>query len=369
MGRVRAVTKKASRLLPKRLRHSLFAKLKDKYRYRPYFDAVEGRTANFAALSKRMRSSYRPLDLPLVMISQVERSGGSMMAQLFDGHPQVLAHPHELKIGYPHKRVWPPLDIADTDEQFRVLFELNNIDFFEEGYTKGRHNTHRMNFFLMPQLQREIFREVLGRKGAERTARDVLNAYFTSYFNAWLNMRTQIDEAKFITGFVPMMASEAGNMAKFWQAYPDGYVISVVRSPLSWHPSFVKLKSDLPDLTNIKATAARWNASTEAMFRERDRNKDRVIVLRFDDVVKNTEATMKLICRRIGLNFHPSLISPTFNGEPIGSNSIFGATTPGVVTSTPAQRESLISDEERDYLEKHCMPVYRRAMQELVETV
>jgi hypothetical protein len=105
------------------------------------------------------------------------------------------------------------------------------------------------------------------------------------------------------------------------------------------------------------------------MFRERERMKDRVIVLRFEDVVKNTEATMRLVCRRIGLKFHPSLVSPTFNLEPIASNSSFGATKPGVVTSAPAERESLLSDAERDYLTAHCMPLYERALKEIAEPV
>ncbi len=290
------------------------------------------------------------------------------MAQLFDGHPGVLAHPHELKIGYPNKRIWPPTDIADLDEQFRVLFELNNIDFFESGYTKGRHNSYRMNFFLLPQLQRELFREALTKSG-RTSARDVLNAYFTSYFNAWLNMRTRIDQARFVSGFTPMIAVEPENMDRFWEAYPDGYLISSIRSPLSWHPSFVRLKRDAAELTNVKATAARWNSSVQAMFRERGRNPDRVVVLRFDDLVKNTEASMRLICSRIGLDFHPALVTPTFNGEPIASNSLFAATEPGVMNHTPAQRESLLSDEERGYLNEHCMPLYERAMRELVETV
>lgn len=285
------------------------------------------------------------------------------MAQLFDGHPQVLAHPHELKIGYPNKRFWPPTDVADVDEQFRLLFELNNIDFFESGYTKGKYNTHRMNFFLMPQAQREIFREAL-RNFNRRTSRDVLNAYFTSYFNAWINMRSPIEGTKFVTGFVPMMAALESNMEQFWDAYPDGYVISIIRSPLSWHPSFVKLKGG-----TVEQTAARWNASTDAMFREKERNQDRVIVLRFDDLVKNTEATMRLICNRIGLDFHPSLISPTFNGEPIGSNSVFSGTEPGVMNSAPTQRETLLSDDERRHIEAHCMPLYRRALDGLVEKV
>lgn len=368
MASAQGAKENATRSLPRAMARRVLGLIKDQLRYRPYFNAVKGRSANVAALINRMKEAYQPVNQPLILISQVERSGGSMLAQLFDGHPDVLAHPHELKIGYPNKRIWPPLDIADVDEQFRVLFELNNVDFFERGYSKGKHNTDRMNFFLMPQLQLELFREAL-KKGVRANGRDVLNAYFTSYFNAWLNMRSRIDQARFVSGFVPMLAVEPNNMDQFWETYPDGYLISSVRSPLSWHPSFARLKRDAPDMTKVSATAARWNSSVEAMFRERARKPDRVIVLRFDDLVKKTEASMRLICSRIGLDFHPALVTPTFNGEPIASNSAFAPTKPGVMNDTVVERESLLSDEERDHLTKHCMPLYERAMKELVETV
>ena len=352
------------RLIPKRLKK----RLREYVRYHSYFAAVAGRAANVDAIAKRLKLSCRPVECPLIMVSQVERSGGSLMAQLFDGHPDLLAHPHELKIGYPDKRDWPPMGLPNLDKQFRVLFELDNIDFCENGYVKGQYYEARQNFFLVPHIQRELFREAM-KKAQGRTSRDVLNAYFTSYFNAWLNMRGRIERAKFVTGFVPMLAARKENMDEFWRAYPDGFLISIVRSPLSWHPSFVSLKGDAPEFSDVKVTAARWNASTEAMFRELERMKDRVIVLRFEDVVKNTEATMRLVCRRVGLDFHPSLVSPTFNLEPIASNSSFGTTTPGVVASAPAQRESLLSEAERDYLTKHCMPLYERALNEITERV
>jgi hypothetical protein len=183
-------------------------------------------------------------------------------------------------------------------------------------------------------------------------------------------MRNRIDQAKFITGFVPMMAAQQENMDEFWRVYPDGYLLSIIRSPLSWHTSFVKLKGGKrPRYSNVEVTAARWNKSTEAIFREWERKKDRVIVLRFDDLVSRTEATMRAVGCRIGLEFHPSLVSPTFNGEPIASNSVFGATTPGVVTSAPAERESLLGNKERDYLVAHSMPLYEKALKEIIEPV
>ena len=48
-----------------------------------------------------------PVTSPLALISEIQRSGGSLLSQLFDGHPQVHAHPHELKIGYPKKYIGP----------------------------------------------------------------------------------------------------------------------------------------------------------------------------------------------------------------------------------------------------------------------
>jgi hypothetical protein len=353
------------RLLPKRLRLSR----KERAKYAPYFAAVDGRAANVSSIARRLRGSYKPVRCPLIMISQVERSGGSLMAQLFDGHPEILAHPHELKFGYPKKHIWPPTNLPNLDEQFRILFELSNLEFCESGYTKGKHDPDVKNFFFVPQIQRELFKQALNKAGGT-TSRDVLNAYFTSYFNAWLNMRNDIDKAKFVTGFVPMMAADKGNMDEFWRLYPDGYLISIIRSPLSWHPSFVKLKEKKGRrLSNVDVTASCWNESTEAMFRERERNKDRVIILRFDDLVSRTEATMRVVCRRIGLDFHPSLVSPTFNWEPMASNSRFGATEPGVVTKAPTQRDSLLNEAERTYLEAHCIKLYRGALKELVEQV
>jgi hypothetical protein len=37
------------------------------------------------------------------LISQIQPSGGTPLSQLADSHPELDAHPHELKIGYPNK--------------------------------------------------------------------------------------------------------------------------------------------------------------------------------------------------------------------------------------------------------------------------
>ena len=47
-----------------------------------------------------------PVDQPLVLISQVSRSGGTLLSQLFAGHPECHVRPGELLIGRP-KDCWP----------------------------------------------------------------------------------------------------------------------------------------------------------------------------------------------------------------------------------------------------------------------
>ena len=78
-----------------------------------------------------LKSLYRicldhtsPVTSPLALISQIQGSGGSLLSQLFDGHPEIHAHPHELMIGYPKKHLWPRIDLNDRPERwFEILFE------------------------------------------------------------------------------------------------------------------------------------------------------------------------------------------------------------------------------------------------------
>ena len=37
-------------------------------------------------------------NLPLLISSQLQRSGGSLISQLFDSHPEILAHPWEIMV-------------------------------------------------------------------------------------------------------------------------------------------------------------------------------------------------------------------------------------------------------------------------------
>jgi hypothetical protein len=100
----------------------------------------------------------RPVTSPLVLISQIQRSGGSLLSQLFDGHPELDAHPHELKIGYPTKYIWPKLDLNDDPGRwFETLFETMVLKHFRKGYSKQKNPKETFLFLFLASVQRQLF--------------------------------------------------------------------------------------------------------------------------------------------------------------------------------------------------------------------
>src|SRR5262245_51494389 len=84
--------------------------------------ALRGQIASYPRIAILVRRHAIPVTQPLVLISQIKRSGGTLLSQLFDGHPSCYAHPHELQIGK-SKYQWPKLDLsAHPREIFHYLF-------------------------------------------------------------------------------------------------------------------------------------------------------------------------------------------------------------------------------------------------------
>ena len=87
------------------------------------------------------------------------------------------------------------------------------------------------------KLQRAIFDacvEARRRRARARRAR----RYFTSYFNAWLdNHNLYTGPKKAVSGFTPRLAMELERVERFFAAYPDGLLVSIVRDPRGWYAS------------------------------------------------------------------------------------------------------------------------------------
>jgi hypothetical protein len=333
------------------------------------------RVAEHEALVAHRTQHYGEVDQPLVLVSQIDRSGGTLLSQLFDDHPQLHAHPYELHTGHPKKYVWPTLDLdAGPQEWFGVLHEPPAERAFREGYRKVAQpnappeDVETFPFVLPPLLQREVFEAYVARR-RPTTEREVFDCYMTSYFNAWLDNRNLLGRDKrWITAFAARLSNEPASVQGLFDTYPDGRLISIVRDPRSWYASargvrdLVQTKSKERKYGTVEAGIEVWREGTEALLANRERHGERVLLLSFDELVGETEATMRVVADWLGIDFLPVLTEPTFNGQPIKADSSFAVASHGVVTDPLSRYREKLSGEEIDYIEREALALYERAL-------
>jgi hypothetical protein len=283
---------------------------------------------------------------PLVLVSQISRSGGTWLSQLFDHHPEVWAHPAELKICYPDNWTWPDLSSAQcSDDVWHILSHAKLDSKFSGGlYSKGPEQALPIVFDV--ETHRALFLS-LGHDLAPATDRDWLNLYFTAFFFAWLDYQRRYTDKRCITAFAPILALYPETMAAFRKVYPDGHLISVIREPISWYSS---VKKKRPSNENAKKhdrakrhyagfehAEAAYLDNVQAMRANADLFSKNFIIIDYGALVADTEGTMLRVGERLGLDFHPTLTRQTFNGMPIRPNSSF---------ANENERRSALTDEE-----------------------
>jgi hypothetical protein len=301
---------------------------------------------------------------PLVLVSQIQRSGGTLLSQLFDGHPECHAHPHELTIGYPKSQIWPRLDLAAPHTWYELLYEKYAQKHLRRGYGKPAERSEDTDpdvfpFVFLPSLQKRIFDACVAGRTIERQ-RDVLDCYFTSYFNAWLDDQNLYSRPKkAVTAFAPRLSMVRDSVDGFFADYPDGTLISIVRDPRAWYAS----ARTQPPFAEGEDVLERWCRSTRSALEARERHGDRALLLTYEALVLDTEATMRSVAERIGLTMLPVLTMPTFNGRPIRANSFAAVDRYGILPErTRAYRDALDPETIR-WIENRAGELYERAGQ------
>ena len=319
----------------------------------------KGYTSQMNSLDDICSTNVFPVTSPLVLISQIQRSGGTLLSQLFDGHPEIHAHPHELKLGYPKKHMWPKIDLNEHPQRWlEILFEDKVIDHSKDGYKKERKHDEAFTFIFIPAVQRRIFLNYLDSI-EPKTLRDVFDAYMTSYFGAWINNQNTSGNKKFITAFTARLAMNMDNMGSFFEIYPDGRLISVVRDPKNWFPSAVR--HDPLKYGDIRSALGLWRENTQAMIQNKDKFGERVCILRFEDLVSNTALVMRHLADFLGISFDEILLRPTFNKFPIKANTSFTRGEAGILDST-LRRYKTLRDQELKLINEMTEEEYRKIL-------
>jgi Sulfotransferase family len=302
------------------------------------------------------------VDQPLALICQAQRSGGTLLNTLFDGHPQCHVHPHELRIGDRAAHTWPRLKPTDGAETWFSKLQEEQLGIL---YVKGRRKVPlkaqgdkskamgSYPFILPPAFLRRLFMDEVARRNPE-SERDVLNCYLTALFNAWVDNQNLVGpEKRWVVTFSPRRAWGEG-LRRFFKLYPDGRLISILRDPWSWYTS---AQGRDPDADPEDLLAA-WNRSSTEMLTAARRYPDRVMIVRFEELLLDTETAMRRLAGFLEIAFDPQLLVPTFNRYPVGANSSYEVRDIGVVAEPTTRFEQLLSREQREMIATECEERY-----------
>src|SRR5262249_10922926 len=109
----------------RRTAQRMVRRLHERYHLLSMKAAITGRACNLDDIAAFQQANAVPMAAPLILISQAQRSGGSLLNQLFDGHPALAVTPNELHFGFAEQDHWPQINPQDGAEQlFEALFDL-----------------------------------------------------------------------------------------------------------------------------------------------------------------------------------------------------------------------------------------------------
>jgi hypothetical protein len=299
------------------------------------------------------------VEQPLLLISQAQRSGGTLLLRLLDGHPQCHVAPLQLRgIDEAAKQLPTEPDVA-----WDALHDAKLADRFREGHRQRKHDVLQhdevFSFGLAPDLQRDLYDACAGRFERPST-RDLLDSYFTAYFNAWLDYRNLHPEGKrWLVGFEPGVARSLRRRTAISAVYPDGKIVSIVRDPWSWYASARRWELRWRDREHA---LDHWCRVGEGTLKWWKKVRPNLLVIRFDDLLTAPEETVRRLAEWLRIEFRPELLQPTFNGTPIRANTSFADVSTEVSTKPLERARQELDEDDMTYITQRAGRLYKRLL-------
>jgi len=141
--------------------------------------------------------------------------------------------------------------------------------------------------------------------------------------------------------FVPLLKS--------W--FPEAKFIHVIRNPYANFVSLRKFRSVNGPYPLINRMIRTFYNNYYFLYYNRALIPG-YFVMRYEDLVRDPESTLRKACEFLGIGFDPVLLNPSIGGRPWGGNSVFGTRFSGIDASNLDRWKSAIHPMEVAYLNK-----------------
>ena len=264
------------------------------------------------------------------------KSGSSLLRSLLDNHDALTVLPSEAHF-FQYSGFWVDYALRKSDyidldlkarlqKLHRFIAEENHCDDpFGASVMKERYNP-------------DLFREVINSFSGD-SLKEAIDCYFNAIYYSW--QRKNIDKN---TRIVEKSVENAEYASVYKGIYPDAKFVHIVRNPYATLVAIRKSRPS-PGYPPLKSIIEALYNSYYFLYKNEMTIGD-YLVIRFEDLVSDTSATMKIISDFLSIEFNDKLLMPTINGELWQGNSTGNEKFNGISTAPLERWKNNISDFE-----------------------
>ena len=351
-----------SSLITEENRVKLGQYLKEGFRRRMIRKVSDARTSHIEDLLQVCLQHISPVTAPLALVSQFSCSGGPLLTRLLDGHSRLYAYPCASTADAPGNHPWPTIDIEDQAiEWFNIITQSLPVSGLRENARKGEKDNVRFPFIFLPILQKQIFSKYL-ESVQPLSTRHVFDAHMTACFGAWLDYQNHGLDKKFITAYAPGLSTQNPDGNSFFEIYPDGRLIAIIRDPLNWFVSASRFEPQI--YGDVESALSHWKTHVRGAIKARKTFGDRVCIIQFERLIDRTESVMRHLTDFLGISYEEILLEPTFNGIPIPLSD--NSKTAPLEKRQGFTESNILDEDQRGLIGEMTAAEYQSALQHVV---
>ena len=282
-----------------------------------------------------------------LFIGGCPKSGTTLLMSLLDNHPQLVVLPEETSYieDYPYYQA-----LSNYKAKLHHLLKKSGIGLLADGgqeplpYSFGTDVRTYKNFDYQRFVA--LAEDFISQPGMNDSL------FFSEMVRAYgIVLGADI---KHCVHWVEKTPRTESHPDVFDALFPEAKLIVIVRDPRAVFASVKnRIMSRYHSHTKSHRLVRSWNRSAREIPRLL-RNPSRFLVIRYEDLIRNTREVLKTVCQFGKFDFSECMLEPTRAGNNWQGNSAFHKAFTGISTASVDQWKDSLTEHEIWWIEFHC---------------